>query len=170
MAPFGLSHDRPLRYYHTAIRKDPNYAAAYAGHAENCMVLGLYSALRRDEAALKARQAAEKALEIDPDLSEAHVSMGVVKMVFDWDWKGAEREFQHAIALNPNNIDAHREYGLLLSRNYRYDQSEQEFIRSQELDPLNSLPLRDMEWVYLSMGLTDKAEEVKKKIREIDPF
>jgi TolB-like protein len=72
-----------------AIQKDPDYAAAYAGLAEDYMILGLLSVLPRDEAANEATLATRKALEIDRDSSEAHVSSGVVKMVFDWDWNGA---------------------------------------------------------------------------------
>jgi serine/threonine protein kinase/Tfp pilus assembly protein PilF len=157
-------------YFDEAIRKDPNYAAAYAGLAENYMVLGLYSVLPRDEAALKAKQAAQKALETDENSSEVHVSMGVIKMVFDWDWKGAEMEFKQAIALNPGNFDGHREYALLLLRTYRHDQSEQEFIRSRELDPLNALALRDVSWLYRSQGRDEKAKEVDKKLAELDPY
>ena len=156
--------------FEEAAQRDPNYAAAYAGLAENYMVLGLLSVLPRDEAADEARLATRRALKIAPDSSEAHVSSGVVKMVFDWDWKGAEREFKDAIALNPNNFDAHREYALLLVRNYRFDESEREFLRSIELDPLNGLPLRDLQSVYLGQGRADKAEEAKKRLAEIDPY
>ncbi len=157
-------------YFEAAILKDPEYAAAYAGLAETYMILGLSSVLTREETAGPAAQAARKALEIDADSSEAHVSSGIVKMVFDWDWRGAEREFQEAVILNPNNFDAHREYALLLLRNFRYDESEREFLRSIELDPLNALPLRDIQSVYLGQGRNEKAQEVKARLVEIDPF
>jgi adenylate cyclase len=153
-----------------AIIKDPDYAAAYAGLAENYMMLGLSSVLPRDEAANEAMLATRKALEIDPNSPEAHVSSGVVKMVFDWDWNGAEKEFKEAIVLNPNNFDAHREYALLLVRNYRYGESEREFLRSIELDPLNGLPFRDLQSVYLMQGRADKADEIRKRLAEIDPY
>lgn len=156
--------------FEEAILKDPDYAAAYAGLAENYMVLGLISVLPRDEAANKAMLATRRALEIDRDSSEAHVSSGVVKMVFDWDWNGSEKEFKEAIVLNPNNFDAHREYALLLVRNHRYDESEREFLRSIELDPLNGLPLRDLQSVYLMQGWGDKADETRKRLAEIDPY
>ena len=79
-----------------------------------------------------AEEAAKKALNLDDDISEAHVSMGVIRIVFDSDWKEAEKELRRAIALNPNNFDAHREYALLLFRTYRYDAAEQEFFLSKK--------------------------------------
>jgi len=156
-------------YLEEAIGRDPEYAAAYAGLAENYMVLGLSSVLPRNEAATRAKEAAKKALKLDDDISEAHVSMGVIRMVFDWDWKGAEKELRRAIALNPNNFDAHREYALLLFRTYRYDEAEKEFLLSIEIDPLNALPLRDLRVLYLSRGWNEKAEDVGKKLEKVEP-
>jgi serine/threonine-protein kinase len=156
-------------YLEEAIRRDPEYAAAYAGLAENYMVLGLNSVLPRNEAATRAKEAAKKALKLDDDISEAHVSMGVIRMVFDWDWKESEKELRRAIALNPNNFDAHREYALLLFRTYRYDVAEKEFFLSIEIDPLNALPLRDLRVLYLSRGWYEKAEDVGKKLQRVEP-
>jgi adenylate cyclase len=156
--------------FEEAILIDSNYAAAYAGLADDYMVLGLYSVLPRNEAALKAGKAVQRALELDENSSEAHVSSGVVKMVFDWDWEGAERDFKQAITLNPGNFDAHREYSLLLLRTHRYETSEKEFGRCMELDPLNSLPFRDLIILYLNKGLNNKAEEINRKLMDIDPF
>lgn len=69
---------------------------------------------------------------------------------------------KRAIALNPNNFDAHREYALLLFRTYRYAEAEQEFLRSMEIDPWNGLPLRDLRALYLTRDWEQKAEEIKK--------
>jgi adenylate cyclase len=156
-------------YLEEAIKRDPEYAAAYAGLAENYMLLGLNSVLPRNEAAKRAKEAAKKALNLDDDISEAHVSMGVIRMVFDWDWKEAEKELRRAITLNPNNFDAHREYALLLFRTYRYDAAEQEFFLSIEIDPLNVLPLRDLRVLYLSRGWYEKAEDVEIKLQRVEP-
>jgi len=154
-------------YFEEAIRKDPSYAAAFAGLAESYMLLGLSSVLSRDEAAANALNAAQKALELDKNLSEAYVSMGVIKMVFDWDWKGAEAELKKAISLNPNNFDAHHEYGWLLFRTYRYDEAEKEWIHCQTMDPLNPLALRELRIFYLCRGQEGKAENIKRQLKEI---
>ena len=156
-------------YFEEAIRKDPSYAAAFAGLAESYMLLGLSSVLSRDEAAANALNAAQKALELDKNLSEAYVSMGVIKMVFDWDWKGAEAELKKAISLNPNNFDAHHEYGWLLFRTYRYDEAEKEWIHCQAMDPLNPLALRELRIYYLCRGQEGKAENIKRQLKEIRP-
>jgi len=168
-------HERPKEmlmardYLMESIRKDPEYAPAYAGLAENYMVLGLWSVIPQSEAASKAKEAVQKALELDEDLSEVHVSIGVIKMVFDWDWEGAEEELKLAIGLNPNNFDAHREYALLLFRTYRYVEAEKEFFISMELDPLNFLPVRDLRALYLIRGRDEKAENLNKRLQKIEP-
>ena len=94
------------------------------------------------EAYARARAAAEKALELDDALAEAHSALGSVKVYADWDWSGAEREFQKAIALNPNSAMAHAEYGhkVLSAVMGRYDDALVEMHRAQELDPL-SVPI-----------------------------
>ena len=156
-------------YFEEAIRQDPNFAAAYAGLAEDYMILGLYSVLPRDEAAAKAKAAARKALDLDDELSEAHVSMGVIKMVFDWDWKGAEADFKKAIALNPNNFDAYREYALLLFRTFRYDESEKAFHQGQTIDPFNMVLMRDLRTLYLCQGQHEKAEDINRQLLSVRP-
>jgi len=85
-----------------AIAKDPSYALAYDGLADCYVGLGGLNSVAPKEAYPKARDAALKALELDETLAEAHSSLGLVKYRFDWDWQGAEREFQRAIALNPS--------------------------------------------------------------------
>jgi adenylate cyclase len=156
-------------YFEEAIRQDPNFAAAYAGLAEDYMVLGLYSVLPRDEAAAKAKAAVRKALELDDELSEAHVSAGVIKMVFDLDWKGAEADFKRAIVLNPNNFDAYREYALLLFRTFLYDESEKAFRHGQTIDPYNPVLMRDLRILYVCRGENGKAEDIKKQLLNVRP-
>ncbi len=79
--------------------------------------------LPREEGTAKARQAAESALELDPVLPEAHIAMGVLREIFEWNWKGAEESFRLAIQYNPNNREAHRELGWLFSRIGRFEES-----------------------------------------------
>ena len=81
------------------------------------------------EAGAKARQAAEKALELDPSLGEAHASLGNVLLVFEWEFAGAEREFQRAIDLNPAYPYSHQWYAELLYATGRYEESIQETAR-----------------------------------------
>jgi tetratricopeptide (TPR) repeat protein len=92
-----------LDYFQKAVAKDPNYALAYVGVADSFLVLAHHGRLAPKEAAMKA-------LELDPFLSEAHTSLATVKHSYDWDWSGAESEFKQAIALNPNYATAHHWY------------------------------------------------------------
>jgi TolB-like protein/DNA-binding winged helix-turn-helix (wHTH) protein/Tfp pilus assembly protein PilF len=120
--------------YQTAIARDPNYAAAYAGMADAYIQLGV---LYRPppQAMPQAKAAALKALELDPDLSAAHVSLGNVHYYYEWDWAAAEREARKAIELNPSNAYARD----LLAEYYgtvgRCDDNALELQRARDLAP-----------------------------------
>jgi len=131
-----------LDYFQLAIAKDPNYALAYAGVADSYIVLGHHGRLPPKEALPKARQAALKALELDPSLAEAHASLAIVKLSSDWDWPGAEREFKQAISLNPNYATAHHWYSHHLLAMGRFDEAVSELERARDLDPY-SIPIND---------------------------
>ncbi len=127
---------RGIAYFDQAISIDPTYALAYSGLAE--AYYGLSSAhLPPKEAMPKARAAALKALEMDDTLAEAHASLGLVKVFYDWDWAGAETEYRRAIELNPGYASAHHWYGWYLALMGRLDQATAEMKRAQELDPLS---------------------------------
>jgi serine/threonine protein kinase/tetratricopeptide (TPR) repeat protein len=155
-------------YFEQAIDKDPNYSSAYAGLADIYMLLGLFSMMSRDEAARLAYDAAKKALELDENSSEAHTSMGVILEVYDWDWRGAEREFKRAVALNPNHFDAHYEYGFLLFRLKRLDEAELELEKSVQIDPLSYRGHSVLSSIYHLKGDLEKAEAQKKISEELN--
>jgi TolB-like protein/DNA-binding winged helix-turn-helix (wHTH) protein len=137
-----------LDYFQKAVAKDPNYALGYAGVADSYVVLGHHGRLPPKEALPKAKEAAMKALEIDPTLAEAHTSLAIVKLAYDWNWSGAEREFKEAIALNPNYPTAHHWYSHYLVPMGRLDEAVRELERARELDPF-SPPIND----FLGMTL-----------------
>ncbi|MBI3950523.1 MAG: tetratricopeptide repeat protein [Acidobacteria bacterium] len=136
------SYERDLRdvlSLQQAIERDPNYALAYAGLADYYISRGTFAGgvLPPSEAMPKARAAVMKALAIDETLAEAHTSLAWVKMDYDWDWAGAEREYQRAIELNPSHWQAHFWYGFYLAAMGRFDEAVAEMKRAQELDPLS---------------------------------
>ncbi len=88
--------------YQKAIARDPTYAEAYAGVAESYVELGVFY-WAPPEAMPQAKFAALKALELNPNLSQAHVALGSVYYYYEWDWQAAEREAKMALALNPND-------------------------------------------------------------------
>jgi TolB-like protein/DNA-binding winged helix-turn-helix (wHTH) protein len=128
------------KYFQQAIHKDPNYAPAYSGLADYFAFLTLIGGpeiLSPREAMTQARQAAEKGLQLDDSLADTHASMGHILHNYDWDFRGAEREFQRAIELNPNHALVHHWYSHYLMEVGRQEQSIAEAKRAQELDPLS---------------------------------
>ena len=126
---------RSVECYSRAIANDPNYPEPYSGIADAYTTLGYFSFLAPTECFPKAREAANRALELDPTIAEPHTSLGYVKLYYDWDWAGAEREFRHAISLNPNYPTAHHWYSVYLTAMQRFEEASQEIRRAQQLDP-----------------------------------
>ncbi len=124
--------------FEQALTKDPGYAKAYAGLADSHAVMALLEFLPPRDAFPKAMEAAQKALEIDSGLAEAHTSLGAVLFQYDWDWPGAEREFRRAIKLNPNYPSAHQFYADYLKAMGRFQEALEEMNRAHDLDPLSS--------------------------------
>jgi len=103
----GNVMEKALLYFKAAIKRVPDYAQAHAGLALSYIRQGLWDYMPPKDVYPKAKKAAEKAIEIDETLAEAHYSLGVVKMLYDWDWEGAEKELNQAIELCPNYADAY---------------------------------------------------------------
>jgi non-specific serine/threonine protein kinase len=128
--------NKAIDCFQQAIVKDPNYALAYSGLADSYFALSRASAAPSSkEAGAKARQSADKALELDPSLAEAHASLAVVLLVFQWDFPGAEHEFLRAMDLNPRYPYAHHWYAELLWATGRYEESVKEMHKALELEP-----------------------------------
>jgi eukaryotic-like serine/threonine-protein kinase len=165
--PEGFS--KAIEYFQQAIAKDPQYALAYSGLADCYSWFPLFAFVSPKEAYPKAKEAALKALEIDDTLAEAHTSLALVKIHQDWDWSGGEREFQRAIALNPDYAIAHMWYGWTLANTGRFEESIAEVKRALELDSLSL----EINWflgvVYLFARQYDQAIEQCLKTLELDP-
>lgn len=130
--------NKAIGYFQSAIKTDPSYALGYAALADCYNSLGTVQmgSLPPTEARARAEEAALKALEIDPNLAEAHTALGFAKH-FNWSWDLAEREFKRAIELNPNYAYAHNSYaGFLMSRG-RVEEAIASANRARELDPLS---------------------------------
>ncbi len=135
-------------YFEQALEKDPQYTQAYAGLADYYSVLPFYTGSPPDEVFPKAKAAVAKALELDDSLAEAHASRAYILTYYDWNWIDAEREFQRALALNPNEATVHHRYGRYLSSLGRIDEALREIKRAQELDPLSLLIKANVGVVY----------------------
>jgi serine/threonine-protein kinase len=130
------SYRTAIEAFNTAIRQDAGYAEAWAGLSETYYYISSVY-LPSAEAMPRARAAAQKAIELDEGLAQAHASLGVVAAWYDWDWASAEREFRRAIELNPSDAAAHFFLGELLAANQRTTEASREYSRAVELDPLS---------------------------------
>jgi TolB-like protein len=164
------SPQEALKYFQEAVALDPNFALGYAGLADSYTLIGTIMQARETpgETMPKAKKAAEKAIELDPNLSEAYVSLAWIKFRYDWDWAGAEKDFKKAIELNPNNAQAHQWYGEFLAVLRRDDQALSELKKAVELEPFNLL----MNWNYAKTfndfgRYKDSLPEIKK-VYEMD--
>jgi serine/threonine-protein kinase len=152
-----------------AIDHDPGYAPAYAALAAAYMLLGEQGGMPQREARDAAAGALAKALELDETLTDAHVSLGLWKLRFDWDWAAAEKEFQRALELNPNAAAAHQMYGRSLSFAGRFMEAERELEKARELDPLSVPVSAYLGQVYLHARHYDQSEQQLQKALRIDP-
>ena len=160
---------KAIKYFEQSIEKDPNCALLYAGLADSYIVLPLYSAFPAKEAAVKAQEAALKALEIDNMLSEAHTSLASFFWNYKWDWLTAEREFKRSIELNPNYGTAHHWFALLLMYLGRHEESIIEIKKAQELDPFSLIINANVGNILYHARRYDEAIEQYLKTLEMDP-
>ncbi len=157
---------RSKESFEEAIRIDPNYAPAYAGLANYYLSS---SDLLPRVAMPQARQYAQKALDLDPALADAHLVLGAVHFFGDRDWAGADREFKRAIELNPGDAEARRAYSSYLSALGRKEEAQAEVLRAQELDPLYIVTQVTAGWVFYFARQYGKAAEQCQKALELDP-
>jgi serine/threonine protein kinase/tetratricopeptide (TPR) repeat protein len=164
------SVNKGIDFFQQAIEKDPAFALAYSGLADSYFSLSRTSAvLSPKEAGAKARQAAEKAVELDPALAEAHTSLGLVLDVFDWDYPRAEGEFRRAIELNPAYPYALIWYSELLYNIGRYDDSIAEVRKAVELAPFIPVMRYNLGSALWYAGHLSEAEREFDKLLELDP-
>lgn len=157
-----------IKYLERAVTLDSSFAMGYSALA-NCYTYMGGEYLPEQEAFSKAKQFAEKAIELDNSLADAHVSLGVIAFQYDWDWAKANKELTLAIEMNPNDSSAHLWYGVFLSILMRKTSAGlQELLKAEELDPLSQL-------VKLNVGLAlyfgaryDEAIAKLTKARELE--
>ncbi len=158
-----------IGFFQQAIDKDPEYALAYDGLADSWIPLGWYGYLAPSETFPHAEAAIEKALTADDSLAEAHTSLAFVKLYYDRDWAGAEREFRRAIELNSNYANAHHWYGEFLSLVGRHKEAIAESERARELDPLSNIINAWVSSRYFYARQYDRAIQDGRNAVEMDP-
>jgi eukaryotic-like serine/threonine-protein kinase len=159
-----------IRLFQESIDADPTYAPAYAGMADCYGQLGYASYVSPEESFPRAKAAAQKALELDPNLAEGHASLGFARMYYDWDFAGAEQEYRRAIELNPNSATAHQWYAYLLTAMERPEsEAAGEIATAKKLDPL-SVPINtDQAYMLYYYGKVDDALKSVRTALEMNP-
>jgi TolB-like protein/Tfp pilus assembly protein PilF len=161
---------KALGYYQQATDEDPNYALAWSGIADVYVLLPLFGGANPEDAYPKAKEAANKAVALDPNLAEPHAALGLLASIFDFDVALSIREFEKAIALNPNYATAHHWFGnSVLESIGDFDRSISEMKRAVELDPL-SIPINgDLGVAYYFAGRYPEAIAQLRKALDLDP-
>jgi TolB-like protein/Tfp pilus assembly protein PilF len=161
--------DKSVDYFQQAVARAPDYAMAHAGLAEVYTRQAFLRAVDRTEAVGKARVAVTRALQLDPDLAEAHAALGLVRFYFEWDWAGADAEFRRALALNPGSRSVHEDYGFFLTAMGRLDDGLAQSREAAILDPLSVGPVHDMAINALVRGDYEQAATGFRQAIDIDP-
>jgi DNA-binding winged helix-turn-helix (wHTH) protein/TolB-like protein/tetratricopeptide (TPR) repeat protein len=165
----GEGTRKSIESFQKAIDKDANYALAYVGLADAYTTLGSYGLASPLEALPRAREAAEQALRIDPNLAEAHATLGKIFTDFDWDWVQAEKEFKLALDIKPNYANSHHWYAVLLSGEARFDEAIREIKRAVELDYLSPATSNQYGIILFRARRYDEAVAVLQKTLDLEP-
>ena len=158
-----------IEYFQKTIQREPGYAPAYAGLADSYIMLANWGFAPAAEVYSKAKEAALKAVALDPQLAEAQTSLGYVTLLYDWDWRGAEDKLREAIALNPNYASANHFYSVLLVSAGRQEEAVAEIRRALALDPLSLIVNDVVGWIYYEGRQYDRAIARYGRTLELDP-
>jgi TolB-like protein/Flp pilus assembly protein TadD len=158
-----------IKHFERALEKDPGYALAWAGIADSYSLMGEYTHLYRRDLYESQMKAIHKALELDPELAEAHISLAISLMLNDWDWANAGKEFRRGIELNPNYATGHHWYAEYLLFTGHAAEAFQEIDIAIELDPVSQGILKDKGIFLYYDRQYDEAIRIAMKAKELAP-
>ncbi len=160
---------KALECYNNAIKLDPKYALAYTGIADYYNWLGVFGIRPFAECSVAAREAASKAVELDPTAAEAYSALGFAIVCNNFDWAVAEAQHRRAIEINPNYATGHHWYGFHLMMVGRFDEALKEMLRARELDPLSSSIMQGLAWCYYQSRRFDESITTFQNMLEAVP-
>jgi TolB-like protein len=159
-----------IEQFQLAIARDAKYALAYAGLADAYAFLASSTGESAPgEWYPKAKAAALKALELDDALAEAHTSLGFFRLLYDWDFDAAGREFKRGIELNPANANAHDGQSFYFKATGQHEKAIRACLHAQRVDPLSLFANVSLGWAYYFARQYDRAAEQHRKALEMDP-
>src|SRR6266478_2579792 len=160
---------KAIEYFQQAVEKDPSYALAYAGLADSYVLLGWNSYLPPKEAFPKGKAAAITALQLDPDLAEAHTPLAALMWLHDWQWEEAETRFKRSLELSPTYPTANHWYAEYVMTMGRQGEAIARVKNGHELDPLSLIINVAVGWAfYLARRYGEAIEQLRRTI-ELDP-
>jgi TolB-like protein/Tfp pilus assembly protein PilF/KaiC/GvpD/RAD55 family RecA-like ATPase len=166
---WGLEDLKKAReYFKQAIEEDPDFALGYAGQADCCLLLGHYR-IDSDANLARAKALATKALELNPELAEAHTTIGF-KLADEGNFQRAEEEYRKAIELKPSYATSHYWYSLLLRRQYRWDEALEQIEKAEELDPLSPIITMSHAQCLCILGRMQESLHVLESAERLNPY
>jgi len=157
------------RFFEKAIEKDPDYALAWAGLADTYSLMGEFTNISRRELYQKQMNAINKAMAIDDQLAEVHISLAISLMLNEWDWINSGKEFRIGIELNPNYATGHHWYAEWLLFTGNAAEALSEISLAVELDPVSQGILKDKGIIHYYLGQYDEAIDMAIQTMELDP-
>lgn len=160
---------KAIRCFESAIREDPDFALPYSGLADSLTLLSFYEIVSPSEAMPSARRAALKAIELDPNLAEAHASLADVFLHFDRDWQGADHEYRRSIQCNPDYALGYHWYANLLAAKGQHEAAHIAIMHALEIDPVSIITLV---WAGVTSHLAHQYDEAIRHYQsalELDP-
>ncbi|HET9941134.1 MAG TPA: protein kinase [Candidatus Eisenbacteria bacterium] len=159
-----------IHCFEGVVARSPDFALGFAGLADCFTILGNWSVLAPRDVYPKAKQAALRALALDPNLGEAHVALAFAEYLYDWKWKQAEEGFRRAIELNPSYAQGHSWYATFLSAMGRHDEAIAEARRGQDLDPLSPIISAIAAWIHYEARRYEEAIERCRQDLKMNPI
>jgi serine/threonine protein kinase/Flp pilus assembly protein TadD len=165
----SVGFEKGIDYFNRAIKRDPGYALAYSGLADCYTLSGIWGAGVPKEMGPLAKEASLKALELDPELAEAYISIAIVALYYDWDWQRAENTFNDAIKLNPTHAYAHHWYGDYLIAVGRFEEAAAEHNIAMKLEPLTQYFRAGAGYALHYMRRYDEAIKLFREALDLEP-
>ena len=161
---------KALALYKRTLERDPNNALAYSGIAQSYMTLGpTLQTLPQQQAVADAKAAAGKALELDPELAEPHVTLSQISLMDSWDWETARTEIKKALELNPGSSAARHWYGFLLAYQGKAAEARKEIVQARDSDPLSPILQNNVGWTYYIEGDYEHARQELLQTEKANP-
>jgi TolB-like protein/Flp pilus assembly protein TadD len=160
---------KALRYFRESITADPHHASAYAGIAECFIELAYFFGMEPKQAFAQAEAAAVKAVALDENLAEGHASLGLLRLLNDWDWLQADAESHRAIALAPGDAYVYWKRGICLRYAGRSEEAVAAHRQAELLDPFSVVAIQEVGWaLYYGRRFEESVEQFRKAV-ELEP-